>query len=141
MEETRRVRTRHAELTLEQVAESLPGTGEVMAAVGRCYGNAWHAARGGNWDLAAYFLRRVVSLQLGLAVTRPKYREQLEAFDRDALGPLFAAVAARDFVAFDRAYEFGVERANHYHVETGKSYIRYRRPDRAPDDLDLGPLD
>ena len=26
-----------------------------------------------------------------------------------------------------------------YHVLNGKSYIRWKRPDRAPDDLDLGP--
>ncbi len=133
-----KVRTSHAELTLEEIAEALPGTGFVMAEVGRCYGACWHAAHGGNWDLAAYLLRRVRSLQRGLAVTRPKYKDQLAAFDRGALAPLFAALDARDLAGFDRAYDFAIERANHYHVETGKSYIRYRRPERAPDDLDLG---
>ena len=134
-----RIRTRHAELSLEEIADALPGTGEVMSAVGRCYGACWHAAHGGNWDLAAYFLRRVRSLQRGLAVTRPKYGHQLAAFDREALGPLFSALASRDLAAFDHAYDFGVERANHYHVEAGKSYVRYKRPERAPDDLELGP--
>lgn len=139
MDELPRIRTRHAELSLEEIADALPGTSDVMAAVGRCYGACWHAAHGGNWDLAAYFLRRVRALQRGLAVTRPKYRDRLAAFDRDALGPLFAALESRDVAAFDRAYDFGVERANHYHAETGKSYIRFRRPDRPPDDLDLRP--
>lgn len=133
------MRTPHAELSLEDIANALPGTGDVMAVVGRCYGAAWHAAHGGNWDLAAYYLRRVRGLQRGLAVTRPKYRDQLAAFDREALAPVLAAVEARDLATFDRAYDFGVERANHYHLETGKSYVRFKRPERAPDDLDLGP--
>lgn len=134
-----RVRTRHAELSLEEIAEALPGTAEVMASVGRCYALSWFAARGGNWDLAAYFLRRVRSLQRGLAVTRPKYARQLQDFDRDALGPLFQSVEARDLVAFERAYDFGIERANRYHAETGKSYVRWVRPTEPPESLDFGP--
>ncbi len=137
--EGRRVRTRHAELSLEDVAEALPGTGDFMSAIGRSYGACWHAAHGGNWELAAYFLRRVRGLQRTLAVVRPKYREHLEDFDRDALSPLFAALEALDLATFDRAYDAAVGRANHYHVLNGKSYVRWKRPERAPDDLDLGP--
>ncbi len=136
--EERRVQTTHAELSLEDIAEALPGTGEFMAAIGRAYGGCWHAAHGGNWELAAYFLRRVRGLQRRLAVVRPKHREHLEAFDADAISPLMGAIDARELAAFDRAYEHGVERANHYHVLNGKSYVRWKRPERAPDDLDLG---
>lgn len=136
-----RVQTKHAELSLEEIAEALPGTGEVMAAVSRCYASAWFAAHGGNWDLAAHFLRRVRSLQRGLAVTRPKYARQLAEFDRDALAPLFGAVERRDLAAFERAFHFGVERANHYHVETGKSYVRWVLPKEPPESLDFGPTE
>lgn len=134
-----RIRTKHAELSLEQVADALPGTAEIMASVSRRYACAWFAAKGGNWDLAAYCLREVRSLQRGLAVVRPKYAHQLEEFDRDALGPLFRAVEARDLAAFDQAYAHGMERANHYHVETGKSYIRVVLPKEPPENLDFGP--
>ena len=48
------------------------------------------------------------------------------------------AIDAREIVAFDRAYDYATRRANEYHVLNGKSYIRWKRPDRAPDDLDLG---
>lgn len=139
MSDEPRVRTRHTELTLEEIAEALPGTGELMASVGRSYGACWHAAHGGNWDLAAYFLRRVRGAQRTLATVRPKYRDQLAEFDADALTPLMNAIDAHDLREFDRAYDHAVDRANDYHVLNGKSYIRWKRPDRAPDDLDLGP--
>lgn len=134
-----RVQTRHGELSLEEIAEALPGTSEIMASVGRCYAGAWYAAHGGNWDLGAYFLRRVRALQRTLGVVRPKYAEQLASFDRDALSPLFATLERRDLEAFERAFVFGAERANHYHAETGKSYIRWQLPPTPPQDLDLGP--
>ena len=127
------------ELTLEEVTRALPGTGELMASIGRSYGACWHAAHGGNWDLAAYFLRRVRGAQRALAIVRPKYREHLAEFDASALTPLLAALEARDLRGFDRAYDHAVERANHYHVLNGKPYVRWKRPERAPDDLDLGP--
>lgn len=130
------IRTPHAELTAEQVAEALPGTGEVMRAVGHCHGMAWHAARGGNWELAAYFLRRVRSLLRGLAVTRPKYAGQLAEFDREALEPAYQAILARDAAAFAAAYGATVDRANEYHVETGHPYIRWSAPP-APADAGL----
>ena len=139
LEDERRVRTKHAELSLEEIAALLPGTGEVMASVGRCYASCWHAAHGGNWDLAAYFLRRTRSLLRGLAVSRPKYREQLQHFDAEALAPLAQVLGRRDLQGFDIAYEAGVQKANEYHVETGKPYVRWRRPENPPGDLDLGP--
>ena len=134
------VRTRHGELTPEQVADSLPGTGEVMLSVGHCHAMAWHAARGGNWELAAYFLRRVRSLLRGLAVTRPKYAAQLAEFDRDAMEPAYQAIIARDPAAFEAAYTATVDRANHYHVDTGHPYIRWSAPPTPPEaGLDLTP--
>ena len=52
-EDAKGVSTRHA-LTLEEVAELLPGTGELMASVGECWWKCAYAAHGGNWPLAAY---------------------------------------------------------------------------------------
>src|SRR2546429_3873261 len=120
-----RVRTRHAELTLEEIGTALPGTGEIMASVSSCYAMCWHAARGGNWDLAAYFLRRVRSLLRGLAVTRPKYAEQIADFDRDLMESAHQALLARDLAGFESAYGRTVDRANELHLETGHPYIRW----------------
>src|SRR5438045_8019840 len=98
------IHSRHGDLTPEQLADALPGTGEVMRSVGHCHAMAWHAARGGNWELAAYFLRRVRSLLRGLAVTRPKYARQIAEFDRDHLERAYQALISRDITQFEAAY-------------------------------------
>ena len=134
------IRTRHGDLTPEQVADALPGTGEVMRGVGHCHAMAWHAAQGGNWDLAAYFSRRVRSLLRGLAVTRPQYAEQIAGFERGLLEAAYQALLARDLTAFESAYRRTVDRANELHVETGHAYIRWSPPEQPPDAaLDLSP--
>jgi hypothetical protein len=133
-------RTKYGELTLRQLAEALPGTGELMRSVGHAFGMAWHAADGGNWDLSAYYVRRTLSLLRGLAVVRPKYAAQVAEFNEGWLEPAYKAIIARDLVAFEREYARCVDQANQYHVATGHPYIRWRRPATPPDQgLDLGP--
>jgi hypothetical protein len=127
-------------LTLREIADALRGTGEVMASVGRCFGSCWHAAQGGNWELAEYMLRRVRSLLRGLSVTRPKYRKQIQVFDSEVLEPVAQALVERDLARFESTAQAAVEDANRLHVETGHAYIRWRFSERPPDEsLDLGP--
>jgi hypothetical protein len=133
-----RVRTKHAELSLEEIGGALPGTGEIMASVSSCYAMSWHAAHGGNWDLAAYYLRRTRSLLRGLAVTRPKYADQLARYDADVLEPLYQSLLARDRTTFEARYRTATDEANAYHVETGHPYIRWLLPAEPPEKgLDL----
>jgi hypothetical protein len=134
------IHTRHGDLLRREVAEALPGTGEIMRSVGHCHAMAWHAAHGGNWDLADYFLRRVRSLLRGLALTRPKYAAQIADFDRGPLETAYLAVLARDLAGFEATYLRTVVRANQLHVETGHPYIRWSPPEQPPDaGLDLSP--
>jgi hypothetical protein len=142
MLDRRKVRTKHAELTLEDIGGALPGTGEIMASVSSCYAMCWHAAAGGNWDLAAYYLRRTRSLLRGLAVIRPKYRAQILDFDTGILETLYQTLLSRDRAAFEAQYARGVNEANVYHVTTGHPYIRWALPAEAPEkglDLRGGP--
>lgn len=134
-----KVRTKHAELSLEEIGDALPGTGEIMASVAACWWRCAYAARGGNWPLAAYYARRVRGLQADLALRRPKHRERLETFERELLAPVFAALQAQDLAAFERAFAAGTDTANRMHVETGYGYIRWHLPDDPPKDVDLGP--
>jgi hypothetical protein len=127
------------ELTLQEIAELLPGTGEIMASVGDCWWKCAYAARGGNWPLAAYFVRRVRSLQRKLAVVRPKYLGDLAAFEEQHIAPALAACDARDARAFGRAFTAATDKANELHVKWAKPYIRWTLPDEPPKDLDLGP--
>jgi hypothetical protein len=142
MAELPKVRTKHAELSLEDIGAALPGTGEIMASVSSCFAMAWHAAGSGNWDLAAYYTRRTRSLLRGLAVTRPKYADQLRDYDTGVLEQLYQALMAQDRAAFDALYRRAVDEANEYHVSTGHPYIRWMLPAEPPEKgLDLGPGD
>ena len=124
-------------LTLEQMARLLPGTGEIMASVGNAWWKCAYAARSGNWELAAYFARRVRGLQRKLAQLRPKYADDLAAFEADHLSPLLTALSSHDGPTFERMYEAATDKANELHVKWAKPYIRWVLPDEPPNDLDL----
>jgi hypothetical protein len=126
-------RTRHGDLTLEQIAEGLAGTGDVMASVSHCFGTAWHAGLSGRWDLAAYYGRRVRGSLRALAIRRPKYAAQIGEFERDALEPLLRAIASHDEAEFRRTYAACVEMANRFHVDTGHAYIEWMTPAQSPE--------
>jgi hypothetical protein len=72
-------------------------------------------------------------------VIRPKYQERLTTFETAMLGPVFAAIEKQDRAAFDRAFAAATDDANEQHAETGYGYIRWKLPDEAPKDIDLGP--
>jgi len=126
------------ELSPEHIAAGLPGTADLMVLVGNAWWRCAYAARGGNWPLAAFYARRVRSLQRRLAIIRPKYAERLAAFEAAMLGPVFSAIEKQDLAAFDRAFAAGTADANKQHVETGYPYIRWTLPDEPPKDIDLG---
>jgi len=136
-DQARPIRTAHGELTVEEIADALPSTGDLMALVGSSWWKCAYAARGGNWPLAAYFARRVRSLQRKLGILRPKHRERLAAFEAEQLVPLFRAIAGEDRDAFDAAFAAATGSANQNHVDTGYAYIRWILPDEPPKDLDL----
>ena len=133
-----RIRTPHGDLTLEEIAELLPGTGELMQSVGNAWWKCAYAARGGNWELAAYFVRRVRGLQRKLAIVRPKYAADIAAFEAEHLAAALVACERRDTAEFERAFSGAVDAANALHAKWGKSYIRWTLPAEAPRDLDLG---
>ena len=126
-----------APLSLEEIAQLLPGTGEIMASVGNAWWKCAYAARGGNWELAGYFARRVRGLQRKLAQMRPKYAEDLVAFESEHLTPLLTALDAHDGPTFERVYATATDKANELHVKWAKPYIRWVLPDEPPKDLDL----
>lgn len=134
-----RVRTPHGELTLEQIAELLPGTGELMASVAATWWRCAHAGRGGNWKLAAYYARRTRGLLRRLALVRPKYADDVAAFERERIAPVLDACERGERAAFDEAIGAAVARANELHAKWAKSYIRWRLPDDPPADVDLTP--
>ena len=132
-----RVRTAHGEMSLEEMAEALPATGDLMALVGDAWWRCAHAARGGNWPLAAYFARRVRGIQRRLAIVRPKYREDLARFEAERIATVLAAAERRDIAEFERAFADATDEANRLHEKWGKGYIRWELPGETPRGLDL----
>lgn len=134
-------RTKHTELTLDQIGGLMPGLGSLMPIISDRFGWAYHAARGGNWDLARYQLRKVRKL-FGIGkTTRPKWIETIDAYDRACLQPLADAIDSRDWARFDAAAQDAVDEANRIHVEVGYGYILYEIPEEGPPHMSTGPID
>jgi hypothetical protein len=137
--ESPRGRSRHVELSLDQLVELQPGLGRLMPEVSRRYWVLYYAARGGNWELAGFQLRQIVHLFRIGSTTRPKMAKHLEAFRLGTLEPLAKLVEARDWEAFEKTYREGIASANRFHGITNHPEVRWRLPDEPPPDLDLGP--
>ena len=138
-DDAKSVRTPHGELTLEEIAELLPGTGEIMQSVGNTWWKCAYAARGGNWGLAAYFARRTRALLQKLSIVRPKYAGDIASFQETHVAAVLAACERTDRAGFDAALDASIDAANELHVKWAKSYIRWQLPDEPPKDLDLKP--
>ena len=133
-------RTKHGELTLDQIAELQPGLGTLMRDVSDRYWIAYYAAKGGNWELAAYQLRGVRSLFKKGVMTRPKYKGMLENYTKKILDPLEQQVAAKNFAEFEKTYRAGIDLANTMHKATDHPEIVWKLPPSPPQHLDLGPI-
>ena len=125
------------ELTIDELARWQPGMDRLMAEVGPRLHRCYHAARAGNWSLAAYF-GKSASKQLALsAQSRPKYEPEMTAYLEQDYAPVTAAIKEQDLAAFETAWTVMVDRANALHGHFGKPYIGWRTPEQPPTDLDL----
>jgi hypothetical protein len=135
-----RVTTDDNELTLTEMSAALPDTPAVMEKVGYSWWHLIYAARGGNWGLAEYYLKRVGKLENTLKVLRPKHRERLERFQEQGLPAVYAAIDARDIDRLEIAYAAATDFANDLHAESGYPYLRWVLPAEAPQGLQLTPV-
>ncbi|MBI3841159.1 MAG: hypothetical protein HY297_04295 [Thaumarchaeota archaeon] len=134
-----KAKTPHGEMTVDQLAEIQPGMATIMKEVGERYGACYHAAKGGNWKLASYHLNMVRVAFKTAKVTRPKFLDDLNAFDSEYLLPVFKAIQAQDWKAFEEAFHKGMEGSDVYHDKRGYPYVRFVLPSKAPENLYLGP--
>jgi hypothetical protein len=133
-----KVTTIDNELSLEEMSEALPDTATIMTRVGECWWHLIYAARGGNWGLADYYLRRVVKLENTLVTLRPKHAERMARFQEQAVPPVVAAMEAHDLDALEAAYAAATAMANELHGESGYPYIHWELPSEPPKGLRLG---
>jgi hypothetical protein len=134
-----RASTGHGSLTVDELASIQPGMSRLMDEMSRRYWALFYAAKAGNWDLARYMEREAEKILKAAGVVRPTYRDDLEAFARDAFGPIARAIESKDWDAFESAYRHGIAESDRYHEKYKKGFIRFRLPDAPPEWLDLEP--
>ncbi len=132
-------RTRHGDITLDEIAELLPGLGALMPVIAERYVQMYFAARGGNWPLANYEYLQMAHVFGTGARTRPKQAERIRRYLAHFGDPLRVAIKARDWRAFQAASEAAVAEANRIHAEMHLPYVVFRLPDAPPGHLDYGP--
>jgi len=116
---------------LKTLADLQPGLGTVMIEYGNRYTNAYYAAKGGNWELAAYQVKEAREIQEVGETTRPARAQALKAFEKNYLDPLDETIKAKDFKKFDKAFRDGIQGCNTCHTGQGFPFIKYELP-KAP---------
>ena len=131
--------TKHGDLTLDQIADQLPGMARLMVEVSDRFWVLYYAAKEGNWDLARHEFSEMRKTMQIAGLVRPKYQEPLAGFIAEKLKPLEDAIRAKDWPAFEPAYHETKDAANEMHWEFGYQYIVWKLPDAPPQHLWLAP--
>ncbi len=129
----------HGEMTIDQLFEIQPGMAAIMKEVGERFTQTYYAAKGGNWKLAAYQLNQIRTAFKTAKMTRPKFADDLTAFDKEYLQPIFKAIHDQDWSQFEEAFNKGEAGSDFYHNKRGYPHIRYVLPENPPSNLYLGP--
>ena len=133
------VKTKHGELTIDQLAEVQPGMSRIMEENARRWWYMYYAAQGGNWALAGYQYRQILGLFSTAKTLRPKYAEDLTTFELEYMKPIFEAINEKNWEKFEKAYHNGIEGSDLYHNKWGHPEIRFVLPSEPPKHLHLGP--
>jgi hypothetical protein len=132
-------KTKHGELTIDQLAEVQPGMARLMDELADRFWYMYYSAKGGNWKLAAHNLSESKSLFRIAATVRPKYSADLLLFTKKYFDPIMEAIGKQNWEQFDIAFKRSVEASDAYHDKYGFNYIRFTLPSKAPEHLDLSP--
>jgi hypothetical protein len=133
------VKTKHGELTLEQLAEVQPGLARLMKEIGDRFHVLYYAAKGGNWKLAEHEQKVTISILKTGATLRPKYNEDITSFIQSHLHPLAESIKSKDWKRFEQSYKNAVVETNKLHEKYGYGFIHYKLSKNPPDYYDLSP--
>jgi hypothetical protein len=120
-------KTKHGEITVDQLAQIQPGMARLMDEISRRFYYLYYAAKGGNWPMARHQYNETISIMNIVKVTRPKYTQDMESFEKHHLSPVLAAIGHKDWKEFELAYKYNY------------SYIRFVIPSKPPEHMDFGP--
>ena len=130
-------KTKHGELTIDQLAEVQPGMARLMKEFGERYHILYYAAKGGNWKLANHQVKEIKSLMKVAETVRPKYSQDLTRFIHSSLDAIQGAIGSMNWEKFDAEYKKGIDESNKLHEKYGYGFIRYVLPRNPPDFYDL----
>jgi len=127
------IATKHnTHLTLGEIAEIQPGLGTIMIEFGHRFYVAYYAAKASNWGLADYEIHELIEAQEVAEATRPKYTEELKAFEHGTLAQLQKTIKAKNWKQFEVKYAETTKACNACHTKNGHPYIQYQLPKGAP---------
>jgi hypothetical protein len=114
----------------------LPGLGEFMLTIQIHHAKLWHAAKAGNWPLAAYQLSEMKEVFAEVQDQVPKYKDIPvgDMIDAVVTGPIAAlekAVEDKKFKEFSAAFDKLTAACNDCHKAGSRPFITVRRPTRS----------
>ncbi len=130
-------RTKHGELTLDQLCELQPGMARLMVEISDRYSIMYYAAKAGNWEMARHQYSEMKKAMQMAGVTRPKYADPLAGYTGEKLKPIEDAIRAKDWSVFEAKFHEAASAANEMHGEYGYQYIVWQLPDEPPKHLKL----
>ena len=132
-------KTMHAEIDIDSLASMQPCMSRVMRQYTERYGIMYHPCKVKNWDLGLYQLKEIREITEVGKKTRPKWKQELEDFDRKFLLPIEDAMKNKDWDAFEKAFDKSTKACNAVHKKIGYPYLKYKLPENPPDWLDITP--
>jgi hypothetical protein len=134
-------RTKHGEISIDQLAEIQPGMARLMDELSCRFWYLYYSAKGGNWKLTAHELNEAKALLRIASTVRPKYTQDVEEYEKKFLNPILDSVSKQDWKGFEKAFNNAVEGSDQYHDKYGFDYIRFVLPSHPPEHLDMRPVD
>lgn len=113
---------------IDDIKGALPKFAIPMREVGSRYIDAYFAAKGGNWALAAYMTKYMNAAMNPAKVTKPELYQTWVSFYTGTFDPVNKAIQAKDFTAFDKAYTDAIGACNGCHDGTGYKFAKQMKP-------------
>ncbi len=111
---------------IDAVKAALPKFAIPMREVGDRFQNMYHAAKGGNWGLAAYMSKYMNGAMNPAKLTKPDEYGAWADFYAKTFDPVNKAIVAQDFKAFDKEYKAVVKSCNDCHGGMGYGFIQVK---------------
>jgi len=127
------------DLTIEELSIIQPGLARIMPEVGARTWKLYYAAKAGNWANAIWQWKETKGLFELAGFVRPKHEDALNEYMEKDWSKLKAPLEAKDFAAFEKAFNDAIASANAWHDQKDKPFIKWKLPDFPPPDLDFTP--